>query len=170
MTTSVPTNPSAPTAAARTAPAAITSVAAPRARFTRSRLRVALVITVAAMTSLGACTAGPVNVGTLPLAGTSIMSVNVQACAPRAGALRITTDFHQVDPDRVQLEISRWAPTTGPLAVSSWAEDGRHWEFTTVPVDAGDCFHFFINTVSMCCDPVEPPLSFGFDYRIEYLD
>ena len=51
-----------------------------------SRPRAAVVIVVAAMTSLGACAAGPINVGTLPIAGTSIMSVHVQACAPRAGA------------------------------------------------------------------------------------
>lgn len=159
MTTSVPTTPSA-----------LTPVAVRKGGFSRSRLRVALVTTVAAMTSLGACAAGPINVGTLPISGSSIMSVNVQACAPRAGALLITTDYHQIDADRVQLEISRWAPSTGPLPVSSWAQDGRHWEFTTPAVEAGDCFRFFINTVSMCCDPVEPPLSFGFDYRIEYLD
>ena len=52
---------------------------------TTSRLRAALVITVAAVTTLGACAAGPINVGTLPISGTSIMSVHVQACAPRAG-------------------------------------------------------------------------------------
>jgi hypothetical protein len=158
------------TAPVPTAPEAHTPVVTPRSRFTRSRLRVALVITVAAMTSLGACAGGPINVGTLPISGSSIMNVNVQACAPRAGALRITVDYHQVDADRVQLEISRWVPTTGPLPISSWAKDGRHWEFTTPAVAAGDCFRFFINTVSMCCDPEEPPLTFGFDYRIEYLD
>jgi hypothetical protein len=135
-----------------------------------SRVRAALVIAVAAMTSLGACAAGPINVGTLPISGTSIMSVHVQACAPRAGALVVTADYHQVDPDRVQLEISRWAPSTGSVPISTWAEDGRHWEFTTPSVAAGDCFHFFINTVSMCCDPAEPPLTFGFDYTIGYLD
>lgn len=159
MTASVPTTPVAPT------PAAV-----PRARFARSRLRVALAITVAAMTSLGACAAGPINVGTLPISGSSIMNVNVQACAPRAGALLITVDYQQVDADRVQLEISRWVPTTGPLPVSSWAKDGLHWEFTTPAVESGDCFRFFINTVSLCCDPAEPPLTFGFHYRIDYLD
>jgi hypothetical protein len=143
---------------------------APTSRSTRRRLRLAVAITVAAITSLGACAAGPLNVGSLPIAGSSIMSVHVQACAPRAGALRITTDYHQVNPDRVQLFISRWAPSTGSLPISSWSKDGRHLEFTTPAVEAGDCFHFFINTVSMCCDPVEPPLTFGFDYRIEYLD
>lgn len=154
MTASVPTTP----------------VGVSKTRFTKGRLRVALVVAVAAMTSLGACTAGPINVGTVPISGTSIMNVNVQACAPTAGALLITADYHQVDADRVQLEISRWAPSTGSLEVSSWAKDGRHWEFTTPAVDAGDCFHFFINTVSLCCDPVEPPWTFGFDYSIEYLD
>jgi hypothetical protein len=153
MTTSVPTTP-----------------AVPRATFTRSRLRAALAITVAAMTSLGACASGPINVGTLPISGSSIMSVNVQTCAPRAGALLITADYHQIAADWVQVKISRWAPSTGSLPVSLRSTDRRHWEFTTPPVEAGDCFHIFINTVSMCCDPVEPPLSFGFSYRIDYLD
>ena len=149
---------------------------APNTRATRGRVRqrrvvrTVLVLAVAALTSLGACTAGPINVGSLPIGGYSIMSVHVQACAPRAGALRITADYHQIDPDRVQLFIDRWAPTTGPLPISTWAQDGRHAEFTTPAVDAGDCFHFFINTVSMCCDPIEPAYMFGFDYRIEYLD
>lgn len=151
-------------------------VPAPTARAARSRarprhvMRSMLVLAVAALTSLGACTAGPINVGSLPIAGYSIMSVHVQACAPRAGALRITTDYHQIDPDRVQVQVDRWAPTTGPLPIVTWAQDGRHAEFTTPTVAAGDCFHFFINTVSMCCDPIEPAYMFGFDYRIEYLD
>ncbi|MFN7149025.1 MAG: hypothetical protein ACK4V6_06050 [Microthrixaceae bacterium] len=136
----------------------------------KHRVRTALVIAVVAITSLGACAAGPINVGMLPISGTSIMSVHVQACAQRAGALRITTDHHQIDPDRVQLQIDRWAPTTGPLPISTWSHDGRHAEFTTPSVEAGDCFHFFINTVSMCCDPIEPAYMFGFDYRIDYLD
>jgi hypothetical protein len=147
-----------------------TPVAASKAKSTKGRRRVSLVAMVAAMAALGACTAGPINVGTIPISGTSIMNVNVQACAPRAGALLITTDYHEVDADRVQLEISQWAPTAARLPISTWAKEGRHWEFTTPPVDAGDCFHFFINTVSMCCDPVEPPWTFGFDYSIEYLD
>jgi hypothetical protein len=137
---------------------------------TRRRGIAVSITMVVATTLIAACAAGPINVGTLPISGSSIMSVHVQACAPRAGALRITTDHHQVDPDRMQLEVSRWAPSDGPVQVTSWAEDGRHWEFTTAPVAAGDCLHFFLNTVSMCCDPVEPALTFGFDYRIEYLD
>jgi hypothetical protein len=130
-----------------------------------------MVLTVAAMTALGACASGPINVGTLPISGSSIMSVHVQTCAPRDGALKITTDYHQIDADRVQVEISRWAPSTGSVPIVGWANEGRrHWEFTTAPVEAGDCLHVFINTVSMCCDPVEPPLSFGFDYSIGYVD
>ena len=127
-------------------------------------------ITLAAIMSLGACAAGPINVGTLPTSGTSIYSVNVQACAPKAGALLITTDYHDVVPDRVQLEITQWAPTTRTLQIVSWAHDGPHWEFTTPLVEAGGCFRFFINSVSMCCDPVPDPSTLGFDYRIEYLD
>ena len=170
MTTSVPSTPSVPTAAARTAPEANTRVAVPSTTFVRSRLAVALMITVAAMTSLGACAAGPINVGTLPISGTSIYSVNVQACAPRAGALLITTDYHEVTPNLVQLQITQWAPTAQTLPISSWAHDGLHWEFTTPSVDAGDCFRFFNNSVSLCCDPEPDPSTLGFDYRIEYLD
>lgn len=146
-----------------------TTVAASARHSGRSRLRAAAVIVVAA-TALGACANGPINVGTLPISGSSIMSVNVQTCAPRDGALKITADYHQIDADRVQVRISRWAPTTGSVPIVTWVEEGRHWEFTTPPVGAGDCFHVFINTVSMCCDPVEPPLSFGFDYSIGYVD
>lgn len=134
------------------------------------RMRTTLVVAVVAMTTLGACAAGPINVGTLPISGTSIMQVNVQACAPRTGALRVTLDYHQIDPDRVQVKISRWAPTTGSVDTATWSDEGRHWEFTTPQVQAGDCFHILLNTVSMCCEPEEPAYMFGFDYRIDYLD
>jgi hypothetical protein len=160
MTTSVPSTP----------PTASTPAAVPSRRFVRSRLTIALVITLAAVTSLGACAAGPINVGTLPISGTSIYSVNVQACAPRAGALLITADYHEVTPNLVQLQITQWAPTDQTLPISSWAHDGLHWEFTTPSVNAGDCFRFFINSVSLCCDPLPDPSTLGFDYRIEYLD
>ena len=137
---------------------------------TKQRVRTAAVVAVAALSTLGACAAGPVNVGTLPISGSSIMAVHVQACAPRAGALLLTMDYEQIDADRVQVEIARWAPSTGSVPLSTWARDGRHWEFTTPTVAAGDCFHIYINTVSMCCDPPEPAYMFGFDYRIGYLD
>ena len=148
----------------------LSTVTTPTARSRRRRVRTAMVLMVAAITALGACANGPINVGTLPISGSSIMSVNVQTCAPRDGALKITADYHQIDADWVQVRISRWAPTTGSVPIVTWSEEGRHWEFTTPPVGAGDCFHVFINTVSMCCDPVEPPLSFGFDYSIGYVD
>lgn len=135
-----------------------------------TRLAVAAVSAIAAVALLGGCAAGPINVGTLPISGTSIMQVNVQACSPRTGALLLTMDYHHIDPDRVQVQISRWAPTTGSVGTATWSDEGRHWEFTTPQVEAGDCFHIFINTVSMCCDPVEPSYQFGFDYRIGYLD
>ena len=138
---------------------------------TRRRGVAAAIAVIVATTLVSACAAGPINVGTLPISGSSIMSVHVQACAPRSGPLRIIADYHQVDADWVKVEISRWAPSDGSVPITSWSSDGaRHWEFTTATVSAGDCLHVFINTVSLCCDPVEPPLTFGFDYRIEYLD
>ena len=148
-----------------------TTVSVPVAGFTRRRRQVVVaIVATVAMTALGSCTAGPVAFGEIPLSGTAIYNVNVQACAPRAGALRITADYYEISPDVVQLKIDRWAPTTGPVSISTWANDGLHWEFTTPPVAAGDCMHFLINSVEACCDPAEPPYRFPFDYRIEYLD
>lgn len=134
-------------------------------RTTRRQL-VATAAVLATMVVAGGCSPSPVNIGMMPVSGTWTMGVEVTACAPATGVVRVEADFHTVDTGWARLDVARVAPSDGPVRVTSWERDGRHWEWRTEEVQAGDCLHLRITAWCTSGERCPPATEYWFDYRI----